>query len=299
MTLPQTPSRLLFTRLHAWFDHDFPSPLKAPASMNICSKPPRARPLSHVFIHSFIILERLCASGTSYNPALCSWRAPHWAYSLHRSSKQGMAWSDFVQKALKRSAWLFFWGVLDYAVRKEGLAFELWDVLTQLSFTTLVAFLIFRWSMSAQLVFSFGLLLLTEILYRYNNVPNFDQPFTTNTTSATMSPLVDEQNKRGGWVAINCLPTAAHNHLGCHSRQTPPLRQIRKTKVTVACYRRCVALVLGFAMDFTITPINQTHCHQLFRAGLGWLVSASNGRCSMWIDISHPRPARKSWWQCV
>ena len=49
-----------------------------------------------------------------------------------------------LRKALKRSGWLFFWGVLDYAVRPQGLSFELWDVLTQLSFTSLVAFLVFR-----------------------------------------------------------------------------------------------------------------------------------------------------------
>src|SRR5258705_3423813 len=96
------------------------------------------------------------------------------AYSLHRQIQNGMAWSESFLKTLKRSSWLFFWGVLDYAVRPNGLSFELWDVLTQLSFTTLVAFLIFRWSSKSQLAFSMGLLLLTEILYRFANVPGFD-----------------------------------------------------------------------------------------------------------------------------
>src|SRR5687767_9198078 len=93
------------------------------------------------------------------------------AYSLQRQQLGGMAWSESFVKTLKRSAWLFFWGVLDYAVRPHGLSFELWDVLTQLSFTTLVAFLIFRWSYTAQIIFSIGLLVLTEVLYRYTNIP--------------------------------------------------------------------------------------------------------------------------------
>ncbi len=100
------------------------------------------------------------------------------ALSLDKQQKKGVAWGQSFKKALKRSGWLFFWGVADYAVRPHGLSFELWDVLTQLSFTLLVAFLIFRWSVTAQLTFSIGLLLLTEVLYRGVRVPGFDQPFT-------------------------------------------------------------------------------------------------------------------------
>ena len=68
------------------------------------------------------------------------------AYSLQRQRQKGMTWRESFKKTLKRSGWLFFWGVLDYAVRPPGLSFELWDVLTQLSFTTLLTFLIFQWS---------------------------------------------------------------------------------------------------------------------------------------------------------
>src|SRR6266536_6053240 len=80
------------------------------------------------------------------------------AYSLNKQWKSGVAWSQSFKKILKRCFLLFFWGVLDYAVRLKGLSFELWDVLTQLSFTTLVAFLIFRWSTTAQILVGVGLL---------------------------------------------------------------------------------------------------------------------------------------------
>ena len=49
------------------------------------------------------------------------------------------------QKPSNAGGWLFFWGVLDYAVRETTFLSELWDVLTQLSFTTLVTFLVFEW----------------------------------------------------------------------------------------------------------------------------------------------------------
>src|SRR4029077_9688200 len=95
-----------------------------------------------------------------------------------RQTELSVTWRNQFFKILRRCGLLFFWGVLDYAVRPKGLSFELWDVLTQLSFTTLVAFLIFRWSTVAQIGVCFGLLLLTEILYRFTNIPGFDQPFT-------------------------------------------------------------------------------------------------------------------------
>ena len=137
------------------------------------------------------------------------------AYSLNRQQQSGMSWNESFLKTLKRSGWLFFWGVLDYAVRPGGLSFELWDVLTQLSFTTLVAFLIFRWSATSQILFSIGLLALTEVLYRFTNVIGFDQPFTDQHNFGNYMDLV-LMNKinSGGWVAINCIPTAAHTIWG-------------------------------------------------------------------------------------
>ena len=43
------------------------------------------------------------------------------AYSLRRQQQDGFTWAQSFKKTLKRSGWLFFWGVLDYAVRSKGL----------------------------------------------------------------------------------------------------------------------------------------------------------------------------------
>src|SRR5688572_14923671 len=178
------------------------------------------------------------------------------AYSLQRQQLAGMAWGESFIKALKRSAWLFFWGVLDYAVRPHGLSFELWDVLTQLSFTLLVAFLIFKWSYSAQIIFSIGLLLLTEVLYRYTNIPGFDQPFTDQHNFGNyMDLILMNKINGGGWVAINCIPTAAHTIWGVLAGKlllsaVEPSGKIRRLLLFGA-----ICLALGYGMDWTITPI--------------------------------------------
>src|SRR5690625_809619 len=129
------------------------------------------------------------------------------AFSLTKQTAKGRSWGQQARHALKRSWWLFFWGVLDYAVHQGSpvLTFELWDVLTQLAFTMLVAFLIFRWKPGYQILFSVGLLILTECLYRFINVPGFDQPFVDQHNFGNYIDLI-LMNKinSGGWVAINC-----------------------------------------------------------------------------------------------
>ena len=142
------------------------------------------------------------------------------AYSLIKQEQAGVTWNQSFRKTLRRCGLLFFFGVLDYAVRPGGLSFELWDVLTQLSFTTLVAFLIFRWTLGLQIVVCIGLLLLTEVLYRFTNIPGFDQPFTDQHNFGNYMDLV-LMNKinNGGWVAINCIPTAVHTICRCTYRE--------------------------------------------------------------------------------
>ena len=210
------------------------------------------------------------------------------AYSLHRQHTSGMAWSQSFIKTLKRSGWLFFFGVLDYAVRPDGLSFELWDVLTQLSFTTLVAFLIFRWSYINQLLFSFGLLLLTEILYRFTNVPGFDLPFTDQHNFGNyIDLLLMNKLNSGGWVAINCIPTTAHTIWGVLAGKLLLSGKSENEKVKWIVIGGLVALIVGYSMNISITPI-------IKRIATSSFTLASGGWCLLalalfywWIDIKN------------
>src|SRR3982750_628722 len=177
------------------------------------------------------------------------------AYSLNKQWTSGVSWSESFRKILKRCFWLFFWGVLDYAVRPQGLSFELWDVLTQLSFTTLVAFLIFEWSTTAQIIFCIFLLLLTEILYRFTNIPNFNQPFTDQHNFGNYVDLILMNKINGdGWVAINCIPTAVHTIAGVLTGKLFLSNKKNKIKPLLLCGFIC--LLVGYSLNSThITPI--------------------------------------------
>src|SRR5258705_5297182 len=210
------------------------------------------------------------------------------AYSLHKQQQQGVPWGDSLRKVLKRSALLFFWGVLDYAVRPGGLSFELWDVLTQLSFTTLVAFLIFRWSSTSQLAFSMGLLLLTEILYRFANVPGFDQPFTDQHNFGNyVDLLLMNKINSGGWVAINCLPTAAHTIWGAVAGKLLLSEKSGSEKIRRLIIFGIIALALGFGMDATITPIIKRIATSSFTLASGGWCLLGLAASYWWIDVKN------------
>ena len=213
------------------------------------------------------------------------------AYSLYRQQQQGVAWTDSLVKTLKRSGWLFFWGVLDYAVRPGGLSFELWDVLTQLSFTTLVAFFIFRWSATSQIIFSLGILLLAEALYRFADVPNFNQPFNDQHNFGNyVDWILMRKINPGGWVAINCLSTSAHTIWGVLAGKLLISNSPGNEKIKKLALAGVAALSIGYLLDWTaVTPI-------IKRIATSSFVLASGGWCVLalslfywWIDIRNHR----------
>jgi predicted acyltransferase len=217
------------------------------------------------------------------------------AVSLHRQQQQGRTWGYSFRKALRRSGWLFFWGVLDYAVRPGGLSFELWDVLTQLSFTSLLAFLVFRWSSMAQAAVCVGLLLLSEVLYRFTHVPGFDQPFTDQHNFGNyVDWILMRKINDGGWVAINCIPTAVHTIGGAMAGRLLLGTSARKAQTLVIW--GVIVLVLGYGLDLAgITPIIKriaTSSFVLVSLGYSLLILAL---CYWWIDLRDHRRRLEFW----
>src|SRR6516162_2879021 len=214
------------------------------------------------------------------------------AFSLNKQRQKGMTWNQSFRKILKRCFLLFFFGVLDYAVRPNGLSFELWDVLTQLSFTTLVAFLIFNWSTTAQILFCVGLLLLTEALYRFTDVPGFDQPFTDQHNFGNyVDLLLMNKINSGGWVAINCIPTAVHTIAGALAGKLLLGKQKIVEKLLIWA---AICLIAGYGLDLRdTTPIIKRIATSSFTlSSLGWCLLAL-GVSYWWIDARNHRNGLK------
>lgn len=211
------------------------------------------------------------------------------AFSLTKQKAKGRSWGERAKHAFKRSGWLFFWGVLDYAVHpgSDKLTFELWDVLTQLSFTLLLAFLIFRWKAGYQILFSMGLLLLTECLYRFTHVPGFDQPFTDQHNFGNYIDLI-LMNKinGGGWVAINCIPTAAHTIWGAVAGKWLLAGTESKRRIFRIVVFGVLLLMLGYILNMTnITPVIKRIATSSFTLVTGGWCLLALAFLYYWIDV--------------
>lgn len=177
--------------------------------------------------------------------------------SWARKSQQGISWSANFRSVARRSLKLFTCGVALHCVYSGRLVWELWNVLTQLAATTLIAYLIIRWPATWQFVFSLGLLMLTECLYRLVSVPGYDHPFVKGENfGAYFDHLIMGKHNSGGWAAINFIPTAAHTIWGVLAGKLlvsdrPPAMQIRKLALA-----GLVGLSAGYLLDWTsVTPI--------------------------------------------
>ena len=175
-------------------------------------------------------------------------------------------------------------------MRPNGLSFELWDVLTQLSITTLIAFLIFRFSIVTQLGISFGLLLLTELIYRFSNVPGFDQPFTDQHNLGNyIDLLLMNKTNDGGWVAINCIPTAAHTIWGALAGKLLLSKESNSKKIKQLALASIISLAIGFTLDWSITPIIKRIATSSFTLASGGWCLLGLAACYWWIDVKNHR----------
>lgn len=188
--------------------------------------------------------------------------------AYHKDRKQ------VTRHILKRCLLLFLFGTGLHCVYAGRLVFELWNVLTQLSFTILVTYFLMRKSWKIQLGVSIALLVLTEILYRTYN-PEVPYEHGTNFGNYIDMMLMGKINN-GGWVAINCIPTAAHTIWGAICGNLLLSNKTDRSKIKTLIIAGIIGLILGYGLDFTgITPIIKRISTSSFAlASGGWALLA-------------------------
>lgn len=177
--------------------------------------------------------------------------------SYYNKLRKGITWEQNWGHVLFRALELFILGTAVQCFYAGHLVWELWNVLTQLSVTTVIAYLIINRSVMFQLIISVLLLLLTDVLYRTILVPGFDQPFVEyHNFGAYMDTVFHERINPDGWVTINCIPTAAHTIWGCLAGKLLVSGKPAIQKVKYLAIAGVIGLVIGFGLDrLNITPI--------------------------------------------
>ncbi|KAA6339478.1 hypothetical protein EZS27_012582 [termite gut metagenome] len=207
--------------------------------------------------------------------------------SYHQKNKKGITWSQNFKHILWRSLKLFFLGVALHCIYAGHLVWELWNVLTQLAVTSIIAYLIIRKSPVFQITLSVLLILLTDLLYRLIAIPGFSEPYSEfYNFGAYMDTLLMGKINPDGWVAINFIPTAAHTIWGVLMGKLVVSEKPARVKLQLLLTAGLSCLAIGYALDgLNITPI-------IKRISTGSFVFASGGwvififACLYWfIDL--------------
>jgi predicted acyltransferase len=177
--------------------------------------------------------------------------------SYYKRTEKGINWQNNFRHIATRCLKLFLLVTGLHCIYAGKLVWELWNILTQLSFTTIIAYVVIRWSFAYQLVVSILLLLLTELLYRTVLMPGFDQPFTEHRNfGAWMDTVLMGKINTDGWVAINIIPTAAHTIWGVLAGKLLINKSNSLQKASRLIIAGTIGLAAGYMLDImSVTPI--------------------------------------------
>lgn len=195
-------------------------------------------------------------------------------FSTYRKLDQGKSYAQLWPEVLKRSLWLFLFGTGLHCIYRGKVVLELWNVLTQLSITSIIAFFLLRFSMPMQLAASLFLLLLSHSLYVFSNIPGYDLPYTPDQNFGSYMDMRLMGKLSGGhWIAINALPTAAHTIWGALMGRLIHRWENQQQVLRLLLGFGAMGLVLGYGLDAMGIPIiKRTSTISFVLASGGWVL---------------------------
>ena len=194
-------------------------------------------------------------------------------FSTYKRLDQGATYAKLWPHVLKRSFWLFIAGTGLHCIYRGEMVLELWNVLTQLAFTTLIAFFLLRFSIPLQIAASLLLLLISHSLYVFSSIPGFDQPYTPDQNFGSyIDYMLMGKLSRGNWIAMNFLPTAAHTIwgalIGRIIHRTSPPKLVFRTFLGLGI----LGIIAGYGLDLAGIPIiKRTATLSFTLASAGWI----------------------------
>jgi predicted acyltransferase len=193
--------------------------------------------------------------------------------SYSKRIKKGETHGEIRQHFLQRSFLLLVLGWALYAVAYGKITWYFQNVLAQLSVTVLISFLIMRKPVAVQLLVSFGLLLLTELLYRFFWVEGYDQVFVANHNFGTwFDSLYNGADTKGHWVSFNAIPTTAHTIWGVLAGKLLMGNKTQHQKLLVLVVAGMVGLLIGYGLNPVTPIIKRISTSSFVIASGGWTI---------------------------
>ncbi len=176
-------------------------------------------------------------------------------FAIAKRTERGDSKALLLKHAIKRSALMLLLGWALYCIGPGEITFRFQNVLSQLAVTYLIAFLIINQSVKKQIIISFALIVLTELIYRTFPVAGFTQPFVPDHNfGAYFDLLISGELSGGHWVSFNAIPTTAHTIWGVLVGMLLMSKRSAKEKVKILFLTGLAGVIVGYALD-PITPI--------------------------------------------
>ncbi len=201
-------------------------------------------------------------------------------FSMTKRWNNGETWPSTLRHAAIRSVSLLFLGWALYCIGPGKITFRFTNVLAQLSVTYFIAFLLLRKTVKWQLIVSFALILLADLLYRFWPVDGFNQPFTPDQNFGSWFDLALTGRLGGGhWVSFNAIATSAHTIWGVLAGMILMNEWTPKKKIQTLLLAGLAGLVIGYGLS-PFTPIIKHICTSSF-------VFVSGGWCLIAMAFSY------------
>jgi predicted acyltransferase len=198
-------------------------------------------------------------------------------FAVANRLKKGDSTKTITYHAIKRSFLLLFLGWALYFVDAGKLVFQFQNVLAQLSVTYLVSFLIRNKSFKFQLIFTFIILLLIDLAYRFFPVEGFNHPWVRfENLGAWFNNKIEGVDKASEWATLNFVSTTAHTVWGVLCGKLLISEKSPTKKIRILLISGVSALIIGYSLDaLNITPIIKKIATSSFVfASGGWAILA-------------------------
>lgn len=198
-------------------------------------------------------------------------------FSFSRRWARGDSWKKSFYHVLARCFLLL---AIGWAISSSPTKSNFNNVMAQLSVTYLIAFLLMRKKIHWQLLVSFALILVSDLLYRFWPLEGFNQPFTAGQNFGSWTDLIlTGTTDHGNWVPFNAIPTSAHTIWGVIVGFLLMKDWSPRKKILVLMAAGSAGVIAGFAMSPFI-PIIKHICTSSF-------IIVSGGWCLIGMAVSY------------
>jgi len=200
--------------------------------------------------------------------------------SYEKRWARGETWAATCRQAARRALTLFALGWAPSKINpiENGSKGEfLLDVLPQLALAGLLGFLALRRPAWVQALFAIGLVLMTDLLFRFWAAPGFDQPFVPGRNFGSYIDLqLFGRLSDGNWVTFNIIPSVAFVFAGLLAGHWLKAERPRSRILLGLVGAGLSGVILGVALDPLAPVIRRisTGSFVILSIGLGLLALA-------------------------